>query len=325
MTTRLAAFAVATLVFVFVFAKSGVALADDVPSPTASAPDAFWTRELDAGRETSKAPYTPPFQLRGVIPKPGVRLDTVLGLYQTNDRHEQITVILLSGQLRVTEGIALQVRWGIDSNQTGNDTSRTGIVNPTLGALVGLPLGHDFRFAASMAVGAPLATGGGDWPDANRVALQREGALARSAMDNVSFSVNDVGFPTGSSLAFVKAGVTAQVDATIIPSVRVKAAATQPDTHKVNSTYGFFLGYLFVRELSIGAELRYQRYLTTPAAVAKDEAARDNLTIALGPRFVLELTESVSLRPAVTYGHGLRGPISQQSFQIVQLDLPVSF
>jgi len=144
-------------------------------------------------------------------------------------------------------------------------------------------------------------------------------------MDNASFAVNDLGFPTGLSLAYVKRDLTVQLDATVIPSARVRGKETQVDTSKVNSTYGVFLGYLVVRELAVGAELRYQRYLSTPAAVERDPSTRDNLTFAIGPRLNIDLTDSVMVRPAITYGRGLRGPVESQSFQVVQLDVPFSF
>jgi hypothetical protein len=300
--------------------------AQQPPSPSSPAPDAFWPAYLEpVDTPRPKPPYTAPFQLRGVIPKNGVRVDTVLGLYRLGDNNAQVTVMLVSAQWRVAKPFALQVRWGIDSNQTGNDNSRTGIVNPTLGGLFGVPMGRDFRFAASVAIGAPVATGGGDAPDPNQVALQQEGALARSAMDNTTFAVNDVGFPTGLSIAYVRRGVTAQIDATVIPSVRVKAKDTQPDSSKVNSTYGFFLGYAFVNSFSLGLELRYQRFLTTPSAVERDPSLRDNLTAAVGPRFSLELSDSARINPAITYGRGLRGRVEEQSFQMIQLDVPISF
>jgi outer membrane receptor protein involved in Fe transport len=123
----------------------------------------------------------------------------------------------------------------------------------------------------------------------------------------------------------VRSGVTAQLDGTVIPSVRAKAEATQPDTSKVNATAAFFLGYAFTRDLSLGAEIRYQRYLTTPAAVEKDPSARDNLTAAAGPRFGIQLSDNVWVRPALSYGRGLRGPTEQQGFQMLQLDVPVTF
>lgn len=296
------------------------------PSTVTPAPEAFWSSEMSiADPSRKKPPYTLPFQMRGVIPKSGVRLDTILGLYTANDHNAQVSVILMSAQWRVIEQLALQARWGIDSNQTGNSNSRTGIVNPTFGALIGVPFGRDFRFALSFTVGVPIATGGGDDPDPNHSAMQRQGILARSAMDNVAFAVNDVGFPSGLSLAYIRSGLTAQVDATVIPSVRVKGENTQADASKVNSTYGLFVGYSLLPELSLGTELRYQRFLTTPVAVERDPSTRDNLTFGIGPRFHLLVSDSVWVRPGLCYSVGIRGPIEQQSYQMVQLDVPVSF
>jgi hypothetical protein len=303
-----------------------IARADEIPpSPAAPPPTTYWPPEVESESLRSKPAYTAPFQLRSVIPKSGVRLDTILGLHTTPSTDAQTSVVLLSAQVLLAESIALQARWGIDSNQTGNDNSRTGILNPTLGFLIGVPVGRDFRFAMSITFSAPVATGGGDEPDPNHLVLQKESSLARSAMDNASFSVNDVGFPSGLSFAYIKNGVTAQIDGTVIPTVRVKGANAEPDSSKVNSTFGLFLGYLFVREVSIGGELRYQRYLTTPLGVQYDPSTRDNLTMAVGPRFHLQLTDSVWVRPAVSFARGLRGPVEQQSFQMVQLDVPISF
>src|SRR2546430_1180965 len=124
----------AVVLIALVVGRARAAHADDVPSVTAPAPTAFWDPDLDLERARRKPPpYAIPFQLRGVFPRTGVRLDTILGLYQANDMHSQITVLLASAQWRLAETVAFQMRWGVDSNQTGNDLSRTGIVNPTAG------------------------------------------------------------------------------------------------------------------------------------------------------------------------------------------------
>jgi len=229
-----------------------------------------------------------PFQLRGVVPKNGVKVDTTIAPYRLNEQRGYETVVLISTQARLSPISVLQLRWGFDDNRSGAPgASRTGFVNPTIGALFAVPLKHGLRLATSVTMGLPLASGGGNGADPNNVLLQKQGLLARSAMDNTTFALNDVGFPVGVSLAYIGHGLTAQLDTTVIPSVRIKGAASQQDTSKVSSTCGLFFGYQLIAELSLGTELRYQRYLTTPAAVEKDSSTRDNLTVAAGARLHL--------------------------------------
>src|SRR5258708_18384291 len=90
--------------------------ADEVPSATAPAPSAFWDPDLDLERARRKPPpYALPFQLRGVFPRNAVRLDTIVGLYEANAMHSQMTVLLASAQFRLAETVAIQVKWGVDS------------------------------------------------------------------------------------------------------------------------------------------------------------------------------------------------------------------
>jgi hypothetical protein len=276
--------------------------------------------------DPARAEYTTPFQLRGVFPGNGVRVDSTAAHYRQPGVGGWVTVVFVSGQVRLLESLALLARWGVDDNSvTRAGQSRFGILNPTLGMLFGVPLGPNFRFAASTNIGIPVATGGGNAPDVYDLALQQQGILARSAFDNTAFAVNDIGFPTGLSLAYIYCGLTAQADATVIPSVRVKGALVQRDASRVNSTYGLFLAYRLITELSVGIEARYQRYLTTPSAVQLNPAARDNLTLGGGIRLNLRLSESVRIRPALSYSQGLRGRVEQQSFEMIGLDVPASF
>ncbi len=308
----------AGLLFFTTVRPAGAAEAEP-PSPPSS-------EEAAPPTPPTRAPYTLPFQLRGMIPKPGVRLDSTFAPYQLNGTRGFETVVFWSAQLPIVDSLSVVGRWGLDDNQSDQPGyNRTGILNPTLGVLLGLPLRSDFRFAASAAAGFPIATGGGNDPRVADLTLQREGMLARSAMDNTSFAVNDVGVPAGVSFAYVGYGMTVQLDTTIIPSFRVKGERAQADRTKVNSTYGLFFGYRLVPELSVGAELRYQRYLSTPATVAKDPTARDNLTLAGGPRIHVRLTDTAWMRPGLSYGHGLRGPVERQAFHMVQLDIPFTF
>jgi hypothetical protein len=254
-----------------------------------------------------------------------MRIDTVVAPYRYMDMSALETVVFFSAQVRVHQRFALQARWGFADNRVGNGArSRTGFLNPSLGATWAIPIGPVVRFAASTSVGFPVGTGGGDG-DADGVLLQRQAMLARSAVENNAFTPNDLGFPTGLSLAFVHRGVTAQVDGTIIPAGRVKGSGAGDDGARVNSTYGLFLGYLVIPELSFGAELRYQYFLLPPALVDRDPSARYNLTVGGGARFDIELSDSARVRPGICVSTGLAGYVAQQSFRMVQFDVPISF
>jgi hypothetical protein len=250
-------------------------------------------------------------------------VDTLVAPYRYAGEGALETVVLLSGQIRVRQHFFLQARWGFDDNRVGTGVrNRTGFINPSLGLILAFPVGPLFRFAAATAIGLPLATGGGDNTDPDSLLLQRQGALARSAMDNNAFAPNDLGVPTGLSLAFVHRGLTAQVDGTIIASGRVKGAG---DAAKVNSTFGFFLGYFVIPEISLGAELRYQYYLLPPSLVDQDPSARDNLTVGAGGRLDIELSDAARMRPGICLSTGVAGYVEQQSFRMVQFDVPLSF
>ena len=70
--------------------------------------------------------------------------------------------------------------------------------------------------------------------------------------------------------------------------------------------------------------MRWQRWLSTPAAVARDPTLRTTISGALGARLHLAVG-SVKLRPGVAYVQGLWGPMVAGGHHILQFDLPVAF
>jgi hypothetical protein len=82
----------------------------------------------------------------------------------------------------------------------------------------------------------------------------------------------------------VRSGLTLQAEATLFELARVRGAKVDPDPYKTNLTTGGHVGYFVLLWLCVSAELRYQRYLSTPKAVAMTPTARDNPTIAFGLR-----------------------------------------
>jgi hypothetical protein len=173
----------------------------------------------------------------------------------------------------------------------------------------------------------PVGMGGGSKADANVALANSAGVFARSAMDNAMYAVDYFAIIPGLDLAYVNHGVTVQLEATLFELARVRGKGTPPgaDASRTNLTTGLHLGYFFIPELSAGAELRYQRWLSTPALVKANSKARDTVSMAIGLRCHFKLSESAWIRPGIAYARGLDDPMAKADYNIVQLDVPVIF
>ncbi len=127
----------------------------------------------------------------------------------------------------------------------------------------------------------------------------------------------------GVGVARVTTALTLQAEATVFQLTRVRGPQTQ-DESRTNFTAGVHLGHFFTKTLSVGAELRMQRWLTDAAPVRLDPSAREQLTFAIGPRLQLRAGHAV-LRPGVSYTRALDDPMERRGYDIVQVDLPVVF
>jgi hypothetical protein len=291
-------------------------------------------------------PYSLPWQLRPVVAGSVVRSDTAFAFYEnpTSGNSGSTIASMLLASLKVTDNLAPLVRLGMVSNSppdgqlvgmTMNELeSATGFLNPVLGATYALKFGPEWKLGLFLGITVPVGSGGGDDAEPEARAANSTGILARSAMDNAMFAVNDfVVFP-GVGFAYTNFGFTAQVEATVLQLTQVRGGdAAQPDDSRTNFTAGLHLGYFIIPLLSVGAELRHQRWLSTPAAVEADEnlpdaqqnGIRDNTTFAIGPRFHFKLSDSVWFRPGVAFALPLDNPMKKSEYKIVQLDLPVAF
>ncbi|MBX3187188.1 MAG: hypothetical protein KF819_09240 [Labilithrix sp.] len=228
-----------------------------------------------------------------------------------------------------TAGLAPLVRLSLvgDSPPAGAG----GIVfgNPLVGVAYAVTLGGGLRSSFFLGATLPLGTGGGDSPSEHAMSARLHGANARAQLDGSLFAVNDVALIPGLAVAWVRAGWTVQIEMTIFHMMRVRGAAAQSEASKTNATMGMHVGVFVIPELSLGAELRYQRWLNAPFAVDADPtgATRDNLTVALGPRVHLELGSLGWLRPGVSYQRALDRPLAAASpnVHLVQIDVPFVF
>jgi hypothetical protein len=268
-----------------------------------------------------------------VNPSNVIRLDTTVAPFtdpKTGDGQVE-TISFLSASARLSPSFGLTTRAGIVRNDHaasagGGRESTTGFTNVSVGGLYAKKLGQYFRFASNVGVSIPVAMGGGDNPSAAASSMMKAATYARGSMDNGFFNGNDLGFPFGADLAYTRRGFTAQVEVSVIPNVRVRGEQKQADSSKVNSTSGLAVGYFVVpRRLSLGVEAHYQRFLSTPDAVAKDESLRANLTASGGVRTYFNITETVKFRPGLAYCAGVVGPSADRGYRMVQADMAVQF
>jgi hypothetical protein len=272
-------------------------------------------------------PYSLPWLLRPVVPASVVRLDETLAFLEDPASGS-------GGATYVTSLIATwraSPRWVPIFRQTFIHNDPPLSANPSAtafsNALVGInhlrPLSRDWRFAGFFASTLPIGSGGGDRPDPARSAAQTAAIPARSAMDNALFAVNYWTVIGGLGVARVTPGLTLQAEVTVLELLRVRGPDSQ-DGNRTNFTAGLHAGHFFSPRMSLGAEVRLQRWLTNAAPVRNDPSAREQLTFGVGPRFHFKLGGHW-VRPGISYTRAFDDPMERQGYDIVQIDVPVAF
>lgn len=276
-----------------------------------------------------------------------IRSDTTVGYYNTKTtRGGANTTSMLLASYKVIPSLAPLVRLGITSNNPPTDKSaRTDFLNPVLGAIFGPKLDPTLKLAFFLGVTLPVGTGGGDKPHVASAAALATGIATRSAMDNAMFAANYFAIFPGVDFAYTASGFTAQVEATVFQLAKTRGpdqvtlasgAKAPADKSNTNFTTGLHLGYFLIPQLSVGGEIRHQRWLSTPLAVKNDKTGtlRDTTTMAVGPRVHIKLGETMWLRPGIAYAFPLDNPMANgpthknpgnAHYKIVQLDVPFVF
>jgi hypothetical protein len=282
-------------------------------------------------------PYSLPWQLRPVIPGNVVRSDTVIGYYQSKStRGGSAVASMLLFSYKVIPEFAPLVRLGLVANSPPTDKStRWNFLNPVVGATYGPKIHPNLKLGLFLGLALPFGSGGGTDPHPAAGPANAAGIATRSAMDNAMFAVNYLTVFPGVGFAYVGSGFTAQVEVTLLELLKTRGPDAA-DKSNTNFTTGLHLGYFLIPQLSIGGELRHQRWLSTPAAVKADKTGtlRDTSTVAIGPRAHFKLGESMWLRPGIALALPLDNPLaygpSRQAaatshFKMVQIDVPFVF
>lgn len=275
--------------------------------------------------------YSMPWQLRRVTPANIVRLDSSFAHYEDAKARSGMTIVnMLSG------GYAIAPCFGVNAKLTTSEDSppsgRGGFVmdNPVVGAAYGVTSG-DVRFGAMLNATIPVGGGGGDHPGAGALDARKAGQPARFAIDNSVFAPNDFALIPGLDFAWVAHDVTVQFEVTYFELHRVRGEVAQAESTKRNFTEGVYIGWFPHPIVSVGGELRYQHWLNPPFFTKGNDhaanAAIDQASFSVGPRFHIEVGDHLWLRPGIAFARGLDLPLAgaKQNYDVVQVDVPFFF
>jgi hypothetical protein len=230
---------------------------------------------------------------------------------------------MLLATYKVTPTLAPLVRLAFVYNNEPVGPSGAVVVNPLAGATYARSF-DAIKLAAFGAATLPIGQGGGAMPDAGDAKAASRGIPARSAMDNAMFATNFAALIAGFGAGYIRSGFTAQAEVTVLQLFKVRGPEMEDDA-RTNFTAGVHTGYFVAPQLSIGGELRYQRWLSDAAPVVKDVHARETVTFAIGPRLHLKMAGKQWVRPGISYSRVLDAPWSNNSYQMVQFDIPYVF
>ncbi|MFO0675318.1 MAG: hypothetical protein U0169_02210 [Polyangiaceae bacterium] len=281
--------------------------------------------------------YSIPWQLRPILAPTVVRMDALAAVYSAAPPSGAgltlSSVVTAAYKIPGTgpkgSGLAAVLRFAAVGDAPPTGTGGAALVNPLLGATYAHLLGGGFRANAFLGVTLPIGMGGGDTPDAGPAAARTKGLNGRAQFDNALFAVNDLTVIPGLAIAYVDHGWTVQLEATLFQLTRVRGALSQPDASKTNFTTGLHVGYFVLPNVSVGADLRYQRWLEPPRSVATDPTgdAKDTASFAIGPRFHIPIDGVGWLRPGLSYGHAFDKPLAAAppGYHWIQVDVPLFF
>ncbi len=270
-------------------------------------------------------PYSLPWQLRPVLAVNVVRSDTSIAMYKDPATDKSGSTVastfLVSYKVLPTLATMLRLAYVTDSPpDSPTAKSGTALVNPIVSATYAGAV-DAIHWNGFVGVAIPVGQGGGDKPDPATATAAAKGIPARSAMDNAMFAVNYFTPIVGGSVAYLAHKATLQAEVTLLQLIRARGPETGTDSSRTNFTAGVHAGYSIIPMVSVGGELRYQRWLSDAAPAKANPDARETVTMGIGPRFHFKVGTQW-LRPGISYSRSLDAPTSKSNYQMVQVDVP---
>lgn len=273
------------------------------------------------GAQQAPPPYSLPWLLRPAAAATVLRVGQTFAPYESGgeSRDTLVTSLIASYKLSPRWAPVARVAFVHDETETKGGS---GMSNPLFGVTYARPLSGAWRFAGFAAFTLPVGSGDGADPDAAFAVAK--GIPARSAMENALFAANYFTLIGGASVARVTPGLTLQAEVTVLQLMRARGPESQ-DASRTNFTAGLHAGHFFSPKVSLGGELRLQRWLTDAAPVRIDDTARETITFGVGPRFHFKLSGKRWVRPGISWSRALDDPLKGQGYDMIAIDVPVSF
>jgi len=257
-----------------------------------------------------------PWQLHSMTTNNLVRADSAAAVFRDSQGNVDIALTnALSASYQLTDRWAPMLRIGFAGNNApGAALDGTSFGNPIAGATYVRTM-NSRRLALFAAVSIPVGTGGGNEPNLRAARTNAASITARPA-DEAMFEVNYATAILGADIAYVKHGFTAQAEATLLQSVRVRGdkTAAGTDALRTRAAAGVHLGMFLGRHVSIGADLEYRRWLSHPTMLdamtdPRIPSAGENpatLTASIGARVHFHVGKA-SIQPGLSYTRGFDG------------------
>jgi hypothetical protein len=276
-----------------------------------------------------------PWQLHPVTTHNIARIDTSAAVFDDpNNNLDIASTTMMSASYRLDDRWAPMLRLGVTANDApGAALDGSSLANPLIGATF-----TRGRIAGFAAIALPIGTGGGNAPDPRAARTNQASRTARPA-DDVMFDVNYVTMIAGADVALAKHGFTAQAEASLQQSIRARGAASADgtDAARTRAAIGAHIGTAVGSRVSLGVDLRYQRWLSHPTQLDAMTGERapiaaadlSSLTLTAGARVHVRIGKT-SVRPGLSYTRGLGATLLGPSIvtnrtNAVTFDLPVLF
>lgn len=271
----------------------------------------------DAGA-TPAPPPSLPWSLRPPGVANVVRFDTAFGFHEGGT---DLGATFL-GMAKVAPGLGVVARSGFATSIVPGNAS-TAFGNVVLGVYATPNVAPTVRALVFVATSIP--TGSTGEPGKSLYRAQAAGAAARGFMDGMIYSPNFAAVAAGLGVVWLHpSGFSLQWEATVFALGVVRNETHEADMNRFNFTTGVHAGFS-TAFVTGGLEVRYQRWISSVAALAADPTRVDALSVGLGVRANLRLARDVLLRPGIAAFEPLDDPLSAKAYHFVVFDVPCSF